>query len=72
MSGTELGRALIAVEGALRKLGFRDEAERKAFVDRYCKSVDKDLRHQLLTFRVNRVSSEDNQSTPTEGTNADS
>lgn len=68
MSGTELGRALIAVEGALRKLGFRDEDERRAFVDSLCKSVDKDMRHKLLTFRVNRVSSEEQSTTPTEGT----
>lgn len=66
--GTELGRALIATEGAFRKLGFRDEDELRAFVDSYCKGVDERLRHSLLTFRVNRVSSKDQSTTPTEGT----
>jgi hypothetical protein len=52
----DIGRATIALDGALRKADFRDEADRHAFIDYLIKGMDENLRQRLLTWRANRVS----------------
>jgi len=49
------GRLIIALQGAIRELDFRDDAERDEYLSDLAESFGERLRQNLLTWRNNRL-----------------
>lgn len=50
---TDIGRVIIAIDGALRIADFRSDSERRQFCEWFAKSCPERMRQMLLTWRAN-------------------